>query len=98
MKIVELIRSFDTRTLTRFKKYLQSPLLCTDELMLKLLQLLIEDPSFKTTNPEKTNLFRGLFPNQPFNDNRMRLLLSRLFAMAEDFLRIENEEIGRAHV
>lgn len=92
MKIVELIRSFDTRTLTRFKKYLQSPLLCTDELMLKLLQLLIEDPSFKTTNPEKTNHFRGLFPNQPFNDNRMRLLLSRLFAMAEDFLRIENED------
>jgi hypothetical protein len=90
LKIVDLIRSFDARTLTRFKKYLQSPLLCSDELMLKVLIVLTDEPSIKTKIPDKKNLFRALFPGQPFNDNRMRLLLSRLFSFAEDFLRIEN--------
>jgi hypothetical protein len=58
--------------------------------MLKVLIVLTDEPSIKTKIPDKKNLFRALFPGQPFNDNRMRLLLSRLFSFAEDFLRIEN--------
>lgn len=86
MKLIKLLQTFDNQQIKSFGRYLKSPYFCTDTLMEQLFSVLISTQLKKNTELDKEMTFKSLFGKIPYNDTRMRLLLSRLFKYAESFL------------
>lgn len=91
MKCADLVRTLDSRTLGKLKKYLLSPYLCPDESMAATLEALIEstDSTREGDPPDKESLFTRIFGKRKYDDSRLRLQMSRLFAHVERFLALE---------
>lgn len=91
MKLIKLLQTFDNQQIKSFGRYLKSPYFCTDTLMEQLFSVLISTQLKKNTEIDKEMTFKSLFGKIPYNDTRMRLLLSRLFNMQNHFLSRNNK-------
>lgn len=89
--IWELIRQFSTQEVRDFKRFLKSPYFNTREDLILLFEYLTEIKSTENP-PERQTVFTSVFPDKKFAAKEMRLLLSYLFRLLEQFLRIEAQE------
>ncbi len=92
----EILSDLNRKELRAFTQFLSSPYFNSRQDLIDLTQLLTESLLSQKT-PEKTILYRNLFPHQPFDDQKWRLTLSRLQKKLEKFLVI-NELENRKNV
>ncbi|MCF8245325.1 MAG: hypothetical protein K9J46_09235 [Saprospiraceae bacterium] len=87
-KLIKLLRSFSREEQREFRKFLQSPFFNRREETLVLFDLL--EKHLKTGKPitDKPDAYAAIFPNEPFDDHRLRMLMSQLFQLGGQFLAV----------
>ena len=92
--IWDVIKQFSTQEWRDFRRFLQSPYFNTREDLFVLFEYLMENRSLNTP-PNRELVFAEVFPEKKFDRAEMRLMLSYLFRLLEQFLRIEDNEKNR---
>ncbi|MBX2874235.1 MAG: hypothetical protein KTR30_19100 [Saprospiraceae bacterium] len=91
IKLISLLSSFDTREIRAFQQFVSSPYFNQDERLIHLLSLMSSVLTRECSSMQiKQELHEQLFPDQPYEDKRMRYLFSDLSRLAEQFLLQEN--------
>ncbi|MEP7194900.1 MAG: hypothetical protein ABI851_00155 [Saprospiraceae bacterium] len=89
MKVHSILSILDKKELSKLKKYLNSEFFCSDPKQSKMLSLIIKASKF-STEIDKSQIWQDLYPQVPYDDVKMRLLLSRLFQHIENFIQMEH--------
>jgi len=89
--IWDIIKQFSTQEWRDFRRFLRSPYFNTREDLLVLFEYLMKNRSLSTP-PNRASVFAEVFPDKKYNRTEMRLMLSYLFRLLEQFLRIEENE------
>jgi len=89
-KLSVLLSRFKPAELNRFKRYLSSPYFNESEELFGLFQLLHDQLRAGQPELSRTEIWRALYPSQPFDDAKIRRMLSELTNHAFDFLAIED--------
>lgn len=85
--LIHLLRTFDKKELRNLKKWLQSPVHNQREDVVRLLGYLGEENHLgQDEKLEKSLVFRHVFPNETYNDAKMRQVIYFLSKEVEDFL------------
>ncbi|MCI5058367.1 MAG: hypothetical protein MRY83_19805 [Flavobacteriales bacterium] len=84
--LYSLLSSFNKETCKKFQDFLKSPYLNTNNKATQLFELYLKTPEKKL---EKPFLHNKLYPNEDFKDDKLRLVISRLYNLALEFLRLE---------
>lgn len=89
-RLLQLLRSFSKLELRDFRRYLQSPYFSRRAEVASLFELL--EPKLKNGRPapEKEAAYASVFPGQPFDDHRLRMLMSQLYQLAGQFLAVQD--------
>lgn len=82
--VYQLIRSFSATEKREARKFLSSPYFNQRQDLLDIYELLEDDSAV----PDLFSVWQKLFPETPFDDQKMRLLLSYLHRLLEQFLGI----------
>ncbi|NRB49532.1 MAG: hypothetical protein HRU41_17765 [Saprospiraceae bacterium] len=86
-KLLSLLATFSAREIRAFQLFVRSPYFNQDERLTALLSLLTSSSIEESTAQEfKQQLHQQLFPQQAFEDKRIRYLFSDLSRLAEQFL------------
>jgi len=91
-KLWKLLQTMDNRERRRLRKFVDSPFFNQRTDVIRLLEILDECLRKNTYPPEKPDLFRLLFPGEPYDDHHIRLVSSLLLKKAEKFLVYEFRE------
>ncbi|HMX88344.1 MAG: hypothetical protein K1X68_08190 [Saprospiraceae bacterium] len=97
MKLRDILSLLDRKELNKLRKYLCSDYFCTDPNMIAVLDAMLPELN-KNGIPDKQKIWKSIFGQKPYEDVRMRLLMSRLFGHVEKFLRqmsFEHEHLHR---
>ncbi len=89
--IWDVIKQFSTQECRDFRRFLRSPYFNTREDLLALFEYLVENRNLNVP-PKRELVFAETFPEKKFDRVEMRLMLSYLFRLLEQFLRIEENE------
>ena len=87
-RLIQLLRSFSREEQREFRKFLQSPFFNRREEVISLFDLLEKYLKTGKPMPEKANAYAAVFPDEPFDDHRLRMLMSQLFQLAGQFLAV----------
>jgi|SRR4030095_3775671 len=86
-KAAEILRTFTNEELKSFRNYTISPFHNTNRNVIKLLEISRKfAPEYNSPWLQKENLFKKLYPGKKYSDIVMRILLSDLLRLAEEFL------------
>ncbi len=86
-KLMEAIRALEEAERASFRRFAASPYFNENEELLQLLDYILSfEPAFEEEGLSKEAAFRSLFPGQPYEDKRMRYLMSGLNKLLEEFL------------
>lgn len=85
-KLLDLLRILDNKEILLLKSYIQSSHGHKDDATLKLFTHLVKIGFYHPSKLEKTYIFRHLFSKEPFNDAKLRHVMSYLFEQVEGFL------------
>jgi len=86
-KAIEILRTFNREELKRFRDFVNSPFHNRNKKVIKLFDLVRKSaPSFEGPSLAKEKIFTKLFPGKPYNDLVMRILISDLIRLSEDYL------------
>lgn len=86
-KVIEIIRTFSGEELKIFRNYLLSPVHNTNKKVIKLFELVKKYyPEFNSRNINKELIFKKLYPGKKYSDIVMRILISDMLKLAEEFL------------
>ena len=86
-KLISVMRTFSEKEMNLFVKWMSSPFFNTNKNLSSLCDYLAEAyPNFSDEKIEKTIVSAHVFPNEDFNDNRLRNLISDLQEQVELFL------------
>jgi hypothetical protein len=92
-KAVQIMRSLSQEELKEFSRFVVSPYFNRLKDVTKLFGILQNfHPQYGESQVDKTELFKKLFPSKPYNDARMRNLVSDLGQLAEKYLCIKSQE------
>jgi len=87
IKILSALDQLDTYELNRFQKYVNSPYFNSNDSLIRLTELFVRyKKNGLIENINKDLLWEVSFPNKPYNDGRLRKILSDLLKLYEDFL------------
>jgi len=93
-KLTELLKSLSGREFRRLGDYVQSPYITVNPQLTSLHQLFSSrHPDYSHELTQKKILFKHLFPNQKYNDKKIRYLFTDYTRLIEDFL--VSESLGR---
>ena len=82
-KLVQLLATFDTRALTEFESFLQSPFFNKNNALIRFYHRLKKyAPRFHPKKIEKQKIFHEAFPGEQFNDRQMNHLINLLLTFA----------------
>lgn len=85
-KLTTLLRTFSRPELRQLEKFLASGLQVCPANGGKLVSLLLKHyPDFDEKMPDKTWFYKQLFPGKPYNDSKLRLLVSDTYAAVRRF-------------
>lgn len=84
--LFELIQSFTVAEQKSAHRFLESPYFNQRQDITRLFELLCREKT-----PEKKRLWPEIYPNEPFDDTRLRLLMSYLNRLLESFLLVEQQ-------
>lgn len=87
--LYQLITAFSSAEIRAFRKFLQSPYFNQREDVLQLFDYLIDN---QEVIPTKIGAFQHLFPNQVFEEQSLRYVMSYLNQLAKQFLIIEKTQ------
>lgn len=87
-KLIQLLRSFSREEQREFRKFLQSPFFNRREETVVLFDLLEKHLKTGKPVPDKADAYAAIFPNEPFDDHRFRMLMSQLFQLGGQFLTV----------
>lgn len=82
--VYQLVRSFSAAEIKEIRRFLGSPYFNLRQDMLPLFEVLRAADA-----PEKPQIWHALFPDKPFDDTQLRLLLSYLNRLLETFLLVQ---------
>jgi hypothetical protein len=86
-KIAEVLRTFSTEEHKSFRNYIISPFHNSNKNVIKLFELARKySPEYDSPCLLKENLFMKLYPGKKYSDIVMRILLSDLLRLSEEFL------------
>lgn len=85
----ETLSSFSRKELKEFHIFLESPFFNTRKDVIKLCHYLSDRKHIANTNPTKEKAFYYVFENEPYNDQKMRLTISRLNKVVEQYLTVK---------
>lgn len=91
-KIIDILKTFSKAELKSFRDFVASPYHNSNKNVIKTLdQLRKYHPDYSSPNIKKEKLFAKLFPGKKFNDTVIRILLSDLLKLSEEFLSINSD-------
>jgi len=86
-KVIEVLKTLSADEMKSFRSYVHSPFFNTNRNVIRLFELLKKQyPDFNPGNIEKELLFRKLYPAKKYSDIVMRILISDMLKLLEDFL------------
>lgn len=86
-KFIDLVRSFSKEELKEFRDFVNSPFHNSNKNVIKLYDIIRKiHPDFSSPLIEKEKLFNRIYPGKKYNDTVIRILLSDLIKLGEDFL------------
>lgn len=86
-KVIEILRTFSPEELKGFRNYIISPFHNRNRNVIKLFELARKyAPGYDSPGLLKDKLFKKLYPGKKYSDIVMRILLSDLLRLAEEFL------------
>ena len=85
-KLIHLFKHLTSKERKELGKFLQSPFVNQQEELIKLYEFLIKNIDGRQKKIDKKVVFEKVYPNQTFTDVKMRLCMSGLFKMIEQFL------------
>ncbi len=90
-KFLEIARTFTPHEMKEFRSYVRSPFHNTNKNVIKAAEYIRRYyPEFDSSLLSKENIFKILYPGKKYNDTVMRILLSDLLRLAEEFLALLN--------
>ncbi len=90
-KIIDIMRTFTPSEVKEFREFIRSPYHNRNGNVIKLYELLRRGfPDFTAGFLTKEKLFSKLYPGKKFNDTVIRILLSDLSKLAEEYLSFMN--------
>lgn len=90
-KVVQLLKLLSFLEIKRFKKFLASPFHNNNELLSQLFQLLKKHhPDYNSPKLTKESLYKSLFSNKVYHQQRMNDLMFDLRKLIENFLIVSN--------
>ncbi|MEO8512139.1 MAG: hypothetical protein ABI543_01135 [Ignavibacteria bacterium] len=86
-KFIDLVKSFSKEELKQFRDFVNSPFHNSNKNVIKLYDIIRKyQPDFSSPLIEKEKLFSRIYPGKKYNDTVIRILLSDLIKLGEDFL------------
>lgn len=86
-KLISILQTFSVREMRAFKSLVRSPFFNRDDRLSQLLDLLVPGEACEESlDIEKERLHQQIFPQQRFDDKRIRYLFTDLTRLAEQFL------------
>lgn len=86
-RVIEILKTFSSAELKSFRLYVNSPVHNTNKNVRKILEIIKRHhPLFDSQVLVKENLFRKLYPQKTYNDIVMRVLISDMLRLCEEFL------------
>ncbi|MBI1228314.1 MAG: hypothetical protein GC192_23975 [Bacteroidetes bacterium] len=82
--LFQLVNSFSSVEMRDVRKFLDSPFYNTRQDLVQLFDFLVQK-----TEPSKTEAWQHLQPDQPFNDQKLRLLMSYLHRLLEQYISVK---------
>ncbi|MBK9013023.1 MAG: hypothetical protein IPM82_02480 [Saprospiraceae bacterium] len=89
-RLIQLLRSFSRQEQRDFRRFLQSPFFSRRAETALLYDLLEKYLKSGKPVPEKEAAYALVFPDEPFDDHRLRMLMSQLFQLASQFLTVQD--------
>ncbi len=89
-RLIQLLRSFSRQEQRDFRRFLQSPFFSRRAETVILYDLLEKYLKSGKPVPEKEAAFNVAFPNEAFDDHRLRMLMSQLYQLASQFLAVQD--------
>ncbi len=92
-KFADIVKTFSRAEVKEFRDFLRSPYYNTNKKVIKLFEIISKyAPEIETSAPDKVKLFKKLYPGKKYNDTVMRILLSDLLSLGEEFLTLKGSE------
>lgn len=85
--LVSLLKKFDKQQLKDFNNFVKSPFFNTNKAIVKLYEYIRKQyPDYESSKLEKEYVFKKVFGKTEYNDGFLRVLMSNLQTLAEDYL------------
>lgn len=86
-KFIEILRSFSNEELKMFRDFVRSPFHNSNKNVIKLFDIARKyGPAYDSDALRKEKLFTKIYPSKKYNDTVMRILLSDLLRLGEEFI------------
>ena len=89
-RLLHLLRTFSDAELRALKKFVRSPYFNQRREVIDLLDFLEKPLKTKRPAPEKEQAFAAVFGKEQFDDHRIRMAMSFLFQLANQFLAVQD--------
>lgn len=89
-KFIDIVKTFSKSELKSFREFLASPYFNSNKNVIRLYEFIRKfAPDFSSDLLTKELLYKKLYPGKKYNDTVMRILLSDLLKLAEEFVAAE---------
>lgn len=92
-KLLTLLEVLNHKELKLLKKWVQSPFFNQRTDVIQLLNLFLKYRKKAQAIPSKSDIFNHLFPNEPYDDHRIRMVMSFLYKLTERFSIYQQQQI-----
>ncbi|MEO8664838.1 MAG: hypothetical protein ABI462_05020 [Ignavibacteria bacterium] len=90
-KFLDIVKTFTPEELKGFRNFVRSPFHNSNKNVIKVTDIVSKHyPDLSHTRLEKENIFKKIYPGKKYNDAVMRIILSDLLQLSEEFLMITN--------
>lgn len=96
---IEILKSFNKTELKKFGSFIKSPYFNTSKQLEKIFEAAAKaHPDFAGKTLEFENMFRKLYPNEEYNEKRMKNLYSEFSNLLKKFIGIEHLSIEKSEL
>lgn len=96
-KFIDIVKTFSKEELKEFKDFLNSPFHNSNKNVIKIYELVRKAaPDFNSASIDKENLFKKIYRGKKYNDTVMRILLSDLLKLGEEFLVVKASKSSKS--
>lgn len=101
-KSITILKTFSSAEMRQLEDFIASPFFNKSQTAIRVFEVLKEAyPKFDSPVLERNNLFQQIFPDEKYNEQKLRYLLTDLTKLIEEFLCIKavsDEELFKLHL